>query len=162
MHRIYVTRDKKELGSPDAYKLIKKAAKAALDAENVEADCIINVMLTDNEGIRKINSEYRNIDSATDVLSFPQNEFTPGNIDYDDAMYDYDTDAILLGDMVISLPRAREQADEFGHSEYREIAYLTVHSVLHLLGYDHIDEGEQKRQMRKREEEIMEIIGLKR
>ena len=162
MHKIYVTRDKKDLGSPDAYKLIRKAARAALSAEGVDRPCMINVLLTDDNAIREINREYRNVDSATDVLSFPQNEFEPGNIDWEDAQVDMDTGLTLLGDMVISLPRARAQAKEFGHSEDREIAYLTVHSVLHLLGYDHVDEGEDKKLMRSREEYIMDLIGISR
>lgn len=162
MHKIYVTRDKRGLGSPEAYRQIKKAANAALKAENVEKTSVVNVLLTDNSSIREINREYRNIDSATDVLSFPQNEFRPGAIDYDNAQYDMETGYMLLGDIVISLERARAQAEEYGHSPEREISYLTVHSVLHLLGYDHMDEGVQKRQMRDREEYIMKTIGIER
>ena len=162
MHKIYITRDKKGLGSSGAWRLIKKAANAALDAEGLDRTCVINMLLTDDDAIHEINLEYRNTDRATDVLSFPQNEFTPGNIDYDNAQYDMETGDMLLGDMVLSLPRARSQAEEYGHSQDREIAYLTVHSVLHLLGYDHVDEGEDKKLMRSREDAIMEIIGIDR
>lgn len=162
MHKIYITRDKKGLGSSESWKTIKKAARAALEAENITEPCVINVLLTDNEAIREINLEQRGIDSETDVLSFPMNEFEPGNPDFDGAMYDPETDEVLLGDMVLSLEKMRAQADEYGHSEERETAYLTVHSVLHLLGYDHVDEGEMKKQMREREEAILSAINITR
>ncbi len=139
-HEIYVSRDVKNLGHNNAARLIKQAAKRALDAEGVDVNCIISVMLTDDEGIRQVNREFRNIDRATDVLSFPR---------------DLDSGAVLLGDMMISLPRCEEQGAEFGHGFDREIQYLTVHSVLHLLGYDHVDEGPMKAQMRAREKAIM-------
>lgn len=160
MHKIVVSREKRGLGYPDAAKMIQKAIKMALKCQNVEDDCLINVMLTDNEGIREINREQREIDRATDVLSFPMNQLIPGEFDPDECEYDYETDKIMLGDMVISLQRCEEQAQEFGHSFEREVCYLTCHSVLHLLGYDHMDEGPQKRQMREREDAIMAVMGL--
>ena len=95
------------------------------------------------------------MDRPTDVLSFPQNELEPGRFDPADCERDLDTGAVLLGDMMISLPRCEAQGQEFGHGFKREIMYLTVHSVLHLLGYDHMDEGEMKAQMRAREKAIM-------
>ena len=95
------------------------------------------------------------MDSATDVLSFPMNELTPGAFDAAMCERDMDTGAVLLGDMMISVPRCQAQGEEFGHGYEREIMYLTVHSVLHLLGYDHVDEGEMKRAMRAREKAIM-------
>ena len=153
-HEICVSRERRGLGHPNAAALIKKAAAAALEAEGVES-ALISVMLTDDEGIRQTNNEFRGIDRATDVLSFPLNELEPGNFDEDLCERDFDTDAILLGDMMISIPRCEEQGQEFGHGYEREIMYLTVHSVLHLLGYDHVDEGEMKKQMRQREKEIM-------
>ena len=127
----------------------------ALKAEGIEEDCVISVMLTDDEGIRAVNSEFRGIDRATDVLSFPLNELEPGEFDAEYCERDFETGAIMLGDMMISVPRCEEQGEEFGHGYEREIMYLTVHSVLHLLGYDHVDEGEMKKQMRSREKEIM-------
>ena len=154
-HEIYVSRDVKNLGHNNASRLIKQAAKRALDAEGVDVNCIISVMLTDDEGIRQVNREFRNIDRATDVLSFPLNELEPGAFDPDDCERDLDSGAVLLGDMMISLPRCEEQGAEFGHGFDREIQYLTVHSVLHLLGYDHVDEGPMKAQMRAREKAIM-------
>jgi len=154
-HEIYVSREVKNLGHRNAAALIKKAVRMALDAEGIRVPCILSVMLTDEEGIRAVNREFRNVDSATDVLSFPLNELTPGAFDPEDCERDLDTGATLLGDMMISLPRCEKQGEEYGHGFEREIMYLTVHSVLHLLGYDHVDEGEKKRQMRLREKTIM-------
>lgn len=154
-HEVYVSRERKALGHNNSAALIKKAVRLALDAEGVDVPCEISVMLTDDEGIRSVNSEFRGIDRATDVLSFPLNELTPGEFDPDGCERDMDTGAVMLGDMMISVPRCAAQGEEFGHGYEREIMYLTVHSVLHLLGYDHVDEGEMKRQMRAREKEIM-------
>lgn len=154
-HEIYVSRERKNLGHNNSAGLIKKAAAMALRAEGVEIPCVISVMLTDDEGIRRVNREFRGIDRTTDVLSFPLNELTPGEFDPEECERDLDTGAVLLGDMMISVPRCESQGEEFGHGYEREIMYLTVHSVLHLLGYDHVDEGEEKRRMRKREKEIM-------
>ncbi len=154
-HEVYVSRERKALGHNNSAALIKKAVRLALDAEGVDVPCEISVMLTDDEGIRSVNSEFRGIDRATDVLSFPLNELTPGEFDPDGCERDMDTGAVMLGDMMISVPRCAAQGEEFGHGYEREIMYLTGHSVLHLLGYDHVDEGEMKRQMRAREKEIM-------
>ncbi len=154
-HEVYVSREKTGLGHHNAAALIKKSVHMALDAEGVDVPCLISVMLTDNEGIRAVNSEFRGVDRATDVLSFPLNELTPGEFDPDECERDLDTGAVMLGDMMISLERCAAQGEEFGHGFNREMQYLTVHSVLHLLGYDHVDEGEMKRQMRAREKAIM-------
>ena len=154
-HEVYVSREKANLGHREAAGLIKKAVQRALDAEGIAEPCVVSVMLTDDEGIRAVNREFRGVDSATDVLSFPLNELTPGAFDANECERDLDTDAVLLGDMMISLERCEKQGEEFGHGFRREIQYLTVHSVLHLLGYDHVDEGEGKAQMRAREKAIM-------
>ena len=154
-HEIYVSREKRNLGHNNAAALIKKAIAMALKAEGISVPCLISVMLTDDEGIRQVNKEFRDIDRATDVLSFPLNELTPGAFDASLCEQDLDTGSVLLGDMMISLPRCEAQGEEFGHGFDREIMYLTVHSVLHLLGYDHVDEGEGKRLMRTREKIIM-------
>ena len=154
-HEISVSREKTGLGHREAAGLIKKAIRRALDAEGIAQPCIINVMLTDDEGIHAVNREFRQVDRATDVLSFPFNELTPGAFDPGACERDLDTGALLLGDMMISLERCAAQGEEFGHGFGREIQYLTVHSVLHLLGYDHVDEGEMKAQMRAREKAIM-------
>ena len=154
-HEIYISREVKGLGHNNSAACIKKAVNMALDAEGVDVPCIVSVMLTDDEGIHAVNREFRGVDSATDVLSFPMNELTPGAFDAAVCERDMDTGAVLLGDMMISVPRCQEQGEEFGHGYEREIMYLTVHSVLHLLGYDHVDEGEMKRAMRAREKAIM-------
>ena len=154
-HEIYVSREIKNLGHNNSAALIKKAVNMALSAEGIEESCIVSVMLTDDEGIRRVNREFRGIDSATDVLSFPMNELRPRDFDAEDCERDLDSGAILLGDMMISVPRCEKQGEEFGHGYDREIMYLTVHSILHLLGYDHVDEGEMKKQMRAREKAIM-------
>ena len=154
-HEIYVSREKRGLGHPESIRLIRKAAAMALEAEGIGRPCLISVMLTDDEGIRAVNSAFRGVDRATDVLSFPLNELVPGAFDPADCETDPETGAVLLGDMMISVPRCEEQGRDFGHGYGREIQYLTVHSVLHLLGYDHVDEGVMKRQMRRREKEIM-------
>ena len=143
---------------------IRTCINAVLKAEGVTAKCEINVLVTDDAGIREINRTSRNIDSATDVLSFPMFELAPGELPTDWTEYeDPDTGLVPLGDMCISLERAITQAKEFGHTTRREVGYLTIHSMLHLLGYDHLDEGPQKRQMRAREESIAsEIPGMSR
>ncbi|MBQ7473892.1 MAG: rRNA maturation RNase YbeY [Oscillospiraceae bacterium] len=154
-HQITVSREKRGLGHSDAAPLIKKAARMTLDAEGIREACIINVMLTDDEGIRRVNREFREIDRATDVLSFPFNELVPGEFEASECERDPESGAVLLGDMMISLERCARQGEEFGHGFEREIMYLAVHSVLHLLGYDHVDEGKMKKQMRAREKTIM-------
>lgn len=143
---------------------IRTCINAVLKAEGVTAKCEINVLVTDDAGIREINRTSRNIDSATDVLSFPMFELAPGELPTDWTEYeDPDTGLVPLGDMCISLERAIAQAKEFSHTTRREVGYLTIHSMLHLLGYDHLDEGPQKRQMRAREEAIAsEIPGMSR
>ena len=155
MHEIEVSREVKNLGHRNAAALIRKAVEKALAAEKIEVPCLISVMLTDAEGIHRVNREFRGVDRETDVLSFPLNELTPGAFDPELCEQDWETGAVMLGDMMISIPACEKQGEEFGHGFDREIQYLTVHSVLHLLGYDHVDEGEQKRQMRAREKAIM-------
>lgn len=154
-HEIYISREKSCLGHNESAAYIKKAVNMALDAEGVDVPCIISVMLTDDEGIHYVNREFRDVDRPTDVLSFPMNELVPGEFDAEICERDMDTGAVLLGDMMISIPRCEAQGEEFGHGYKRELMYLTVHSVLHLLGYDHVDEAEMKAEMRKREKAIM-------
>lgn len=143
---------------------IKTCINAVLKQEGVPVKCEINVLVTDDKGIRTINRTARNIDKPTDVLSFPMFELAPGELPGDWTPFqDPDTGLVPLGDMCISLERAVAQAQEFGHTTRREVGYLTIHSMLHLLGYDHLDEGPQKRQMRAREEAIAsEIPGMSR
>ena len=160
-HKISVTGEKKGINNSSLAALLRRTVKAALAAEQVECDCEINILLTDDEGIREVNRDMRDIDRATDVLSFPMFDLVPGEHP-DEFDADPDTGLVPLGDMCISVERAHAQAEEYGHSFRREICYLCVHSVLHLLGYDHLDEGEMKRQMRGREEEIMSQLKLER
>ena len=143
---------------------IRKCIQETLKAEGVTVPCEINVLVTDNAGIQVINRESRKIDAPTDVLSFPMFQLEAGNPPQDWSEYqDPATGLVPLGDMCISLERAVAQAQEFGHSVRREVGYLTIHSMLHLLGYDHLDEGPQKRQMRSREEAIAASIpGMSR
>ncbi len=152
------------LKNPLVSRVITKAVEAVLEQENIPVPCEINVLVTDDDGIRAINKANRDLDKATDVLSFPMFQLTPSEQIADwEAYIDPETGLCPLGDMCISLQRAEAQAKAYGHSLRREIGYLTIHSMLHLLGYDHLDEGPQKAQMRKREEEIASTIpGLKR
>ncbi len=158
MHTIQVYREKYGLGYPEAAGLVRRAAKAALRAQGIRDDCLISVMLTNDAGIHAINLEQRGIDSPTDVLSFPLNELQEGNFDPEMCEYDPETGMLLLGDMVLDLERCARQGEEYGHGFAHELQYLTVHSVLHLLGYDHLDEGPRKHAMRAREKAIMERL----
>ena len=135
--------------------IIKQCIRTVLEQERITADCEVNVLVTDDAGIHAINKASRGIDKPTDVLSFPMFQLEAGAPPADwEAYIDPETGLCPLGDMAISLERAVAQAKEFGHSTRREVGYLTIHSMLHLLGYDHLDEGDQKAQMRSREEAI--------
>ena len=140
---------------------LRQVIQAALTEEGMDLPCEINVLLTDDQGIHQINLDMRGVDRPTDVLSFPMFDLTPGEHPGEEDA-DPETGLIPLGDMCLSLERARAQAEEFGHSVERELSYLTVHSVLHLLGYDHLDEGPMKAQRRAREEAILKTLGLER
>ena len=136
--------------------LIRRCCHAVLELEQFEGSAEVDVSLVDNARIHEINLEQREIDAPTDVLSFPLGE---------NGVYDKNpaTGAYMLGDIVISMEKAQVQAEEFGHSLQREVGYLTIHSMLHLLGYDHLDEGPMKAQMRQREETIAAgIPGMQR
>lgn len=144
--------------------IISQCIEVTLAAENIAFPCEINVLVTTDKGIQAINRASRNVDKATDVLSFPMFQLQAGTPPVDWEQYvDPDTGLYPLGDMAISLPRAVAQAKEYGHSVRREVGYLTIHSMLHLLGYDHLDEGPQKALMRAREETIAaQIPGMQR
>ncbi len=134
-------------------KYMRKSAEECVLREGLDAErCAVSVTFTDKDGIKELNRDYRGVDSVTDVLSFPQ---------YDDFEEIPGEGEILLGDVVICRERAAEQAREFGHSLDREMIYLFTHSILHLLGYDHMEE-EEKREMRLKEEEVMDFLGLSR
>lgn len=161
MHHISVTSNRKGINNPTLAAMLRRTVKTALSAEGMDLPCEVNILLTDDAGIHEVNREMREVDAPTDVLSFPMFDLQPGE-QPDEMDADPDTGCIPLGDMCISVERARAQAQEYGHSFEREICYLAVHSVLHLLGYDHLDEGEMKKQMRTREEAIMAILKLER
>ena len=135
--------------------LIRRCCHAVLPLENFEGSAEVDVSLVDNETIHAINLEQRRIDAPTDVLSFPLGE---------DGVYDQNpaTGAYMMGDIVISLEKAQAQAEEYGHTLQREVGYLTVHSMLHLLGYDHVQGGLEAVRMREKEEAVMLSIGLPR
>lgn len=140
---------------------LRRIIRTALEAEGVDVLCEINVLITNDTGIHQINLDMRGVDAPTDVLSFPMFDLAPGDKPLDDDA-DPATGLVPLGDMCVSLERVHAQAKEYGHSN-RQIGQLpAVHSVLHLLGYDHLDEGPMKAQMRQREESIMAGLGLER
>ena len=163
-YKINITFECFTLRQPIITSIIKTCVEETLKAEKIDVPCEINVMVTNDKGIHAVNLASRGIDRPTDVLSFPMFQLEPGDPPEDWEEYlDFETDMCPLGDMCISLERAIAQAKEFGHSVRREVGYLTIHSMLHLLGYDHLDEGEMKRQMRAREETIAaNIPGMSR
>ena len=162
--KVNITFDCFVLQAPLVKAVIKKCIEQTLAQENFSVPCEINVLVTNDRGIHAIHLASRNIDKPTDVLSFPMFQLEAGS--QPDSWEDYmdpETDLCPLGDMAISYERAVAQAKEFGHSVRREVGYLTIHSVLHLLGYDHMDDGPQKAQMREREEKIAAgIAGMQR
>lgn len=141
--------------------LIDKAIEKSLYLEGFKIDSEISVLLVDDERIREINREQRNIDKPTDVLSFPIVNIVEGKINPGIGDYDMENGLILLGDIVISLETAVKQAEEYGHSLERELAFLVTHGVFHLLGYDHQDREQEKRMMSK-QESVLKSLGLSR
>lgn len=149
--------------------LVNSVIEECLNYENCPYEAKVMVTFTDNEGIRELNKNYRDIDRETDVLSFPMVEYDePGDFsvleDNEDNLYDCfdpDTGELVLGDIVISVDRAEEQAAEYGHSLKREIAFLIAHSMFHLFGYDHMEDDERK-EMESRQREVLEILGITR
>ena len=151
--RVIITNQQKTVKIPTGIRmLVRRCCNAVLKLENFEGPAEISVTFTDNAGIRELNRQYRDKDIETDVLSFPMGENGVWDVDME-------TGAKILGDIVISMEKARDQAERFGHSFQREVGYLTAHSMLHLLGYDHVDNLEKVR-MREKEELIMEQLGL--
>ena len=154
--KVIISDEQKEITVPRGIRmLIRCCCNAVLQAEKFGSDAEVSVSFVDNERIHELNAQYRNVDRETDVLSFPMGE----NGEYDTNM---DTGAKILGDIVISVPKAMEQAKAYNHSLQREIGFLTVHSMLHLLGYDHENGGIEQVHMREKEEEVLTKIGLKR
>ena len=151
--RVTITDRQKKVRIPSGLRmLIRRACIAVLREEKFQGDAEVSVTFVDNDQIRRLNAKFRDKDSATDVLSFPMGE----NGEYD---LNPSTGAKLLGDVVLSMEKAAEQALEYEHSFEREVCYLTVHSMLHLLGYDHMN-SEEKAVMRMKEETVMSQIGL--
>ncbi len=147
-------------------KIIHEVVLAALDYEKGPYEAEVSVVLTDNEGIHQLNRQFRNIDRPTDVLSFPMCEYDrPADFDRleEDAedCFNPETGELLLGDIVISVEKVKEQAAAYGHSEARELAFLTAHSMLHLFGYDHMEDDERL-VMEKKQEEILKLKGYTR
>ena len=154
-HKIIVSADVP--GVDDGLRsFLRRVIRAALDAEGVDVPCEVNVLVTGDRGIHQINLDTRGVDAPTDVLSFPMLAFAEG-----EEPDRNENGEILLGDIIISLERAKEQAAEYGHSLQREIAFLTAHSMLHLLGYDHI-EPEEEAEMFRRQREILLLAGFPR
>ena len=152
--KVNITDQQKRIKLPTGTRLlIRKACNATLKNEGFEDSAEVDVTLVNDEMIQQINKEHRNIDSSTDVLSFPLGE---------NGVYDTDPEngAKMLGDIVISVEHAIAQADLYGHGLEREIAFLTVHSMLHLLGYDHVNGGLERTVMREKEENILDMLGL--
>ena len=155
-NKVLITNEQNAVKVPSGLRiLIRRSCNAVLEYEKFDGPAEISVTFVDNARIHELNKQYRDKDAPTVVLSFPMAE----NGEYD---IDEDNGCKILGDIVISMERAMEQAELYGHSLQREVAYQTVHSMLHLLGYDHMDEGQQKRQMRAREEAIMNEMGVPR
>ena len=158
-HRIYARHSGVSGDSKLPIPLIKQCVRAALQLEGVDVQCEVNVLIVTDRGIRDINNEFRSINEPTDVLSFPMQVFeVPGWSVPTAGASDPGTGLLPLGEIALSAQRVDEQAREFGHSREYEAAYLIVHSVLHLLGYDHTDEGKEKKLMRGREKRIMHYL----
>ncbi len=152
--RVVISNQQKQVKIPTGLRmLIRRCCHAVLQMEQFPDPAEISVSFVDNEQIREMNRQYRDKDSATDVLSFPMGE----NGQYD---VNHETGAKILGDIVISMPRAVEQAQAYGHSLEREVGFLTAHSMLHLLGYDHEKGGLERVRMREKEEKVMQELGL--
>jgi probable rRNA maturation factor len=141
--------------------LIEKTIELCMKSEKLDKAYEVSVVIVDDEEIRLINKEHRDIDKSTDVLSFPLVEFINGEIISDEGDYDMDLEELMLGDIIISAETAKRQAKEYGHSFEREIAFLTAHSCFHLLGYDHMEEAEEKVMLNK-QESILKEMGLTR
>lgn len=160
-HLIRVTAEAAVEHEEEVRALITRCALHVLETEGVDFDCFVDVTIVDGESIRALNAEYRNKDAVTDVLSFPMFEFYNGE-PQEELEADPESERVMLGDMILNYDRAVEQAAEFGHSAARECGFLTVHSVLHLLGYDHEREEDDRLLMRAREEENLTALGLVR
>lgn len=145
----------------DLYALLEKVIEFALEEENFPKDCEVNLYLVNDEAIRAMNLEHRNIDKPTDVLSFPMAEIVKGKLMYESYDRNPDTDLLMLGDIVISAQRTLQQAQEYGHSMERELLFLLSHGMFHLLGYDHMT-CEDEIEMMEKQEKVLSKVGLQR
>lgn len=160
--KVYIENEQAQFELKQSHKdIIEKIALACLDEEGIDTGCEINILIADDASIRKMNKDFRNIDSSTDVLSFPLVNMKNGKILSMEGDFDLDEELLLLGDIVISAETAQRQAEQYGHSIEREIAFLTCHGVFHLLGYDHM-EGDDEKLMRDKQEAVLNKLGLKR
>lgn len=161
----YFTYDTEYRFSFDCETLIKRTAEKVLEYEKCPYEVELNITITDNATIQQVNREYRQIDRPTDVLSFPMVAYeNPGDfshVEEDEMLFHPDTGELLLGDIMISVDKVKEQAREYGHSEERELGFLTAHSMLHLCGYDHIQE-EERLVMEEKQRAIMDLLQLYR
>ena len=164
-HIVLISNRQRKIKVEDALKqLVAHCVHAVLQVENFEQEAEVGVTLVSNKKIREYNQEFRGIDKATDVLSFPLLEYEEDEesaCSIGDINHEYEEDTVLLGDIVLSLEQAQIQAKEYGHSFLREVGYLTVHSMYHLLGYDHMTD-EEKTQMREKEERVLKVLNLPR
>ena len=160
-HQISISTEVEGADTEETSALIRSTIATALAAQGVEVPCEIDVLLSDDAGIHAINLDMRGVDRPTDVLSFPMFDLTPGEKPQEE-WADPDSGCVPLGDMVLSLERVEAQAQEYGHSRERELSYLVVHSVLHLLGYDHEGGGLEALRMREKEELVLTRLGLQR
>lgn len=154
--KVIISNRQKEIKIPTGFRLlIRRCCEAVLQTEGFPEPAEVSVSFISNDEIRNLNRDFRNVDSVTDVLSFPLGE---------NGVYDRnpETGSLLLGDIVISMQKAEQQAELYGHTLQREVAYLTVHSMLHLLGYDHVNGGLEQVRMREREETVLAKLGLQR
>ena len=162
----YVENETQQSFPFDAKALLERVAQAVLDSENCPYEAAVNLLLTDGEGIREYNKNYRNIDAETDVLSFPNIEYGQpsdfSQVEENEADYfDPDSGELLLGDIILSVDKVKEQAECYGHSQLRELAFLVTHSMLHLCGYDHMEEAEAG-EMEEKQRAILEKLGITR
>jgi len=147
--------------SSDKEILVERIVKAVLDYEKWDEEVEVSISFVDNKEIQNLNREFRNIDAPTDVLSFPMLEYEEGSDNEAYSEEDYNEAEIPLGDIVISTEKVIEQSKEYGHSQDRELAFLLVHGMLHLLGYDHMN-AEDEQIMFKKQDEILDMLNIKR
>lgn len=154
--KVIITNEQKQVKIPTGIRiLLRRCCNAVIQLENIAGEYEVNITFVDDERIKELNNKFRNIDKATDVLSFPMGEG-------EDYPINPESGFKILGDVVISVERAVLQAEEYDHSLRRELGFLTTHSVLHLLGYDHVNGGIEASKMREREEEVMTLVGQPR